>query len=730
MSNKQRPVLKLNNPATPPAPSKGARPAAGKGAPYQGGKPGAGGPPRGQGGQGGQPFRAGAGRPEQGAAPFRADRPARSNDGQAAPYRSERGPRGDDASGKPPFRGERGPRSDDAAGKPAFRGERGPRGDDAGGKPAFRGERGPRSDDAAGKPPFRGERGPRSDDAGGKPAFRGERGPRSDDAGGKPAFRGERGPRSDAADGGFRTERAPRDDAGAPFRTGRFQRGDDAPKGAFRERFPRGDDHASQAPYRGAEVKAMPPRTPGPAAAPVARAERAERNEDGLRPSYHRDFKTAPQTSYQADVKPDSLAFALLGAAAAVVRVREGMALPQALAIVFNDPQATPQARGAIQDIAYRAMRKLGWSDALIGIMAPKAPEPMVGALLACAMPLMMKDADGSEAYSQFTVVDQTVTAASSHPDTARAKSMMNAVLRRFQRERKELLEAAEQQPVAQWNYPQWWIDAIITAYPKDWQAILNTGNQAPPLTLRVNARRGTVADYLKTLDEAGIAATQVGKYAVRLAKPVGVQHIPGFAEGVVSVQDAGAQLAAELLDLQDGMRVLDACAAPGGKTCHILELADVDVTALDADPKRLERVGENLQRLGLNARLQPAEAQRDAWWDGQLFDRIVADVPCTASGIVRRHPDIRWLRRKSDTLQLATLSREILDNLWKMLAPNGKLLFVTCSLWPQESEAQAAAFAVRHGATRLDAPGPLLPTGSVEQDHDGLYYALFRKDA
>lgn len=655
MSNKLRPVLKLNKPATPPAPAKGARPAAGKGTPYQGGKPGAAaGAPR---SEGGKPFREGGGRPAQaGGAPFNSQRPARSRDEQgAAPFRTERA---NQDSRPAPYRAER-----------------------------------PVRDDAAGSAPYRSERGPRSDETGGKPAFRGERGPRSDESGGKPAFRAER-----AGDE-------------APFRTERFNR-----------------DSAGHAPYRGAEVKSAPPRTPSPAAAPVAR--RAEFNQDGLRPSYHRDFKTAPQTSFNADVKPDSLAFALLGAAAAVVRVREGMALPQALAMVFSDTQATPQARGAIQDVAYRAMRKLGWSDALVGIMAPKAPDPMVGALLACALPLMVKDADGSEAYSQFTVVDQTVTAAASHPDTARAKAMMNAVLRRFQRERKELLDALDGNSVAQWNYPQWWIDAVITAYPKDWQAILETGNQPPPLTLRVNARRATVADYLTTLDAAGIAATQVGPYAVRLAKPVGVHQIPGFDDGVVSVQDAGAQMAAALLDVHDGMRVLDACAAPGGKTCHILELADVRLTALDADAKRLERVGENLQRLGLSARLQPAEAQHDSWWDGQPFDRIVADVPCTASGIVRRHPDIRWLRRKSDTLQLATLSREILDNLWKMLAPNGKLLFVTCSLWPQESEAQAAAFAVRHGATRLDAPGQLLPTGSAEQDHDGLYYALFQKDA
>jgi len=337
---------------------------------------------------------------------------------------------------------------------------------------------------------------------------------------------------------------------------------------------------------------------------------------------------------------------------------------------------------------------------------------------------------DETPPYEEFTIVDQTVTAADAHPDTARAKGMVNAVLRRFLRERKALLDAALLQPVAKWNYPQWWIDAVKTAWPKDWQGVLATGNTAPPLTLRVNARQTTVEQYLATLEAAGMAATQIGPYAVRLVKPVGVALIPGFADGLVSVQDAGAQLAAPLLDVQPGMRVLDACAAPGGKTCHILELAEADVTALDADPKRLGRVAENLERLRLTAALQPAEAQTSGWWDGKPFERILADVPCTASGIVRRHPDIRWLRRKGDTLQLATLSAKILDNLWQMLAPGGKLLFVTCSLWPQESEAQAAAFAVRNQAVRLDAPGQLLPAGGSGQDHDGLFYALFQKNA
>ena len=458
-------------------------------------------------------------------------------------------------------------------------------------------------------------------------------------------------------------------------------------------------------------------------------APRRSNEPSGLRASHARALQPSLQTGFKTQLKPDSLAFALSGAAAAVAMVGEGTALPAALNQVGAAIDATPQSRGAMQDIGYRCMRQLGQSQALVAEMAPKAPEPMVAALLNCALALMTAP-DEQAPYEEFTVVDQAVTAADAHPDTQRAKGMVNAVLRRFLRERASLLAVVSKNPEAKWNYPQWWIDAMITAWPQQWQQVLTTGNSAPPLTLRVNVRKNSVEEYLALLEQNGMAATRIGPSAVRLAKPVGVHLIPGFAEGRVSVQDAGAQLAAPLLDVQDGMRVLDACAAPGGKTGHILELAQADVTALDADPKRLQRVAENLARLQLQATLRPAEAQNKDWWDGQQFDRILADVPCTASGIVRRHPDIRWLRRKSDTLQLATLSAKILDNLWQMLRPNGKLLFVTCSLWPQESEAQAAAFAVRNNALRLDAPGQLLPAGGIEQDHDGLFYALFQKHA
>jgi 16S rRNA (cytosine967-C5)-methyltransferase len=429
-----------------------------------------------------------------------------------------------------------------------------------------------------------------------------------------------------------------------------------------------------------------------------------------------------------SSAKADSLAYQLAYAAQAVAAVRAGSALPQALAQIFARADAPPPARGAIQDISYRAMRRLGVTDALLALLANKPPEPEVlRGLLDCALALLVDEEEAG--YDGFTVVNQAVEAAAASPDMAFAKGVVNAILRRFQRERATLMPQATKTPPGTWNYPTWWIDRLKGAYPDDWQRILYAGNQAPPLTLRVNRRQATVEQYLATLAAAGMPARQVGPSAVRLDKPVPVQQIPGFADGAASVQDAAAQLAAPLLDVADGMRVLDACAAPGGKTGHLLELADIELQALDHDGRRLARIDENLRRLGLTAQLIAGDArQRDGWWDGKPFDRILADVPCTASGIVRRHPDIRWLRRKTDTAQLATLSAQILDNLWQMLRPDGKLLLVTCSLWPQESEQQAIAFAQRNNAIRLPAPGQLLPTASAETDHDGLFYALFQK--
>jgi len=488
---------------------------------------------------------------------------------------------------------------------------------------------------------------------------------------------------------------------------------------------------ASAKPARPAANPAAQYARPKAQAKPPARAERKpEAKPAPAAPRPAHEVKPQFQQAYRPHLPADSLALAMLGAASAVAQVRAGTALPQALSNVFAAYEVTPQSRGAIQDLAYRTMRGLGRAETLLGLMTTKAPDvPMLLGLMHCALVLLDPPEGDKAAYEPFTVVDQAVTAAANHPDFAHAKAMVNAVLRRFLRERTDLVTTALKQPLAQWNYPAWWIDATRAAYPREWEAILAAGNRQPPLTLRVNIRKTSVEDYQRLLAEAGMEADVVGPQALRLKQAVNVAQLPGFHEGLVSVQDAGAQLAAPLLDLASGMRVLDACAAPGGKSGHILEMADVTLTAVDSDAQRLARVGDNLGRLGLSATLITGTAQAQYWWDGQQYDRILADVPCTASGIVRRHPDIRWLRRKTDTRQLTTLSGEILDNLWQMLSADGKLLFVTCSLWPQESEAQAAAFAARHNdAVRLDAPGQLLPSSGAGLDHDGLFYALFQK--
>lgn len=422
----------------------------------------------------------------------------------------------------------------------------------------------------------------------------------------------------------------------------------------------------------------------------------------------------------------ESLAIALAGAASALAAVEAGTALPRALATVFEGQTLSAASRGATQDLAYRSLRRWGLAQALLLELAERAPEHVrLRALLCCALALLSED---RPTYAAHTLVSQTVEACAADRELQRAKGMTNAVLRRFLRERDALLRKVRSHEEALWNYPQWWIDKARTAWPQQWQQVLAAGDRPPPLTLRVNRRKSSVEAYLSVLAGQGIGAVQVGPAAIKLARAVPVAQIPGFADGVVSVQDAAAQLAAPLLGLHDGMYVLDACAAPGGKTGHILELAEVDLLALDQDGERLARVGDNLRRLSLQAALHQGDAASRDWWDGRPFDRILADVPCTASGIVRRHPDIRWLRRPEDAAQLAVLSARILDNLWALLKPGGQLLLVTCSLWPEESEWQARALIERHGAIALPAPGQLLPTTTDEDDHDGLFYALLQK--
>ncbi|MGH8777546.1 16S rRNA (cytosine(967)-C(5))-methyltransferase RsmB [Paraburkholderia sp.] len=446
---------------------------------------------------------------------------------------------------------------------------------------------------------------------------------------------------------------------------------------------------------------------------------------------------------------PDSLGFALDCAAQAVGAVRAGAALPAALQSIFSSVRSggVELSRGAVQDLAYTTMRRLAAADWLIAQRVHKAPPPHVGNLLTCAFALLLTRDDETPPYTPFTVVDQAVEAVGARREFAFAKGLVNAVLRGFLRERDVLVAQLQSDDVAHWNYPQWWLDAAKRASPDAWQTVLAAGNVQGPLTLRVNARRTTVDAYLQLLREHGIGAVQAGAHAVRLDAPLPVERVPGFADGVVSVQDAGAQLAAPLLDARDGMRVLDACAAPGGKTGHLLELADVDVIALESDASRASRIGENLQRLKLAADVRIGDAgDPAAWHDGEPFDRILADVPCSASGIVRRHPDIRWLRRASDIPALVDGQRRILGALWPLLKPGGELLYVTCSIFPEEGELQAQWFGKQYqDAVRLDAPGQLLPTaarvpvdasaGSLaghdtgqHADHDGFFYARFQK--
>lgn len=430
------------------------------------------------------------------------------------------------------------------------------------------------------------------------------------------------------------------------------------------------------------------------------------------------------------------LSSVLLSSAGVVEEVLDGRSLTEALADVDG------ALRPAVQAVSFHAMRYLGWADAVGRELVQRYPNVLFESLLLVSLTLLKAEGEAAAAvpgmpvYAPHTVVDQAVTAASRARALAAFKGLLNGCLRRFLREREALAAAVADSPEAQWNHPGWWVKQLRVAYPQHWQAILQAANLPAPLTLRVNRRRASREQVLAAFQDAGLAAEPVGAAGLVVATPRPVVQLPGFAEGWWSVQDAGAQRAAELLAPADGMRVLDACAAPGGKTAHLLELADIDLLALDADAGRLERVGQNLDRLGLGGdrvRLQAADAaDLDAWWDGKPFDAVLADVPCTASGIVRRHPDIRWLRRENDLRRTAALQTRILDALWRTVAPGGRLLYVTCSVFPIEGTRQALEFLQRHPeARRLDAPGQLLPVAvdaTPAEQQDGFFYALFAK--
>lgn len=420
-------------------------------------------------------------------------------------------------------------------------------------------------------------------------------------------------------------------------------------------------------------------------------------------------------------------------------RVLDGATLPAALADIAPPERDAPGRRRAlIQELAYGTLRHWGTLDALVRTLAAK---PLSDPVLGCLVAVALYQLDHTRAPS-FAVVDHAVNAAAALTRPA-ARSLVNALLRRYLREREALNAAVRADPVARWSYPAWWIDRVQREYPDDWQTILEAGNGRPPLTLRVNRRATTREALLAAFAAAGVSGAAAGDAGIIVDPPRPVRELPGYGDGAFSVQDLGAQLAASLLHLAPGQRVLDACAAPGGKTTHIAELADVELVALDSDEARLVRIRENLERLRLaGPRVHVVAgdaADAGRWWDGRLFDRILADVPCTASGVVRRHPDGKWLRRESDVRGFALQQARLLDALWPCLASGGLLLYATCSVFADENEAQVAAFVARHaGALRESltfAPGiahrggqllPSLPGASHNQD--GFFYGLLRK--
>lgn len=431
------------------------------------------------------------------------------------------------------------------------------------------------------------------------------------------------------------------------------------------------------------------------------------------------------------------LAVLLAQAADAVAAVRAGRSLTDALA-------ATPAAtRAGTQALAFDALRELGRAQALRAAMVSKAPPAWVDALILVALGFISRESDAAgSTYPPHTLVNQAVEAAKRR---APAQSgLVNAVLRRALRERDALLAPLADDAVARWNHPRWWIDRLRRDWPQQWEALLAADNARAPMTLRVNARHGDAGAYVARLAAAGMDARQVGPQAVELARPAPVAALPGFADGDVSVQDLAAQWAAPLLlgpafdgdaPLPDGSRVLDACAAPGGKTAHLLELADLDLLALDADATRLLRVDETLARLKLSAQTRAADARDvDAWWDGRPFDAILLDAPCSASGIVRRHPDVRWLRRPGDIDALAATQAGLLDALWPLLRPGGRLVYATCSVFLGEGVHQIDAFLQRApDACRRPSPGHRLPLPdnagtSGASATDGFFYERIDK--
>ncbi len=432
-------------------------------------------------------------------------------------------------------------------------------------------------------------------------------------------------------------------------------------------------------------------------------------------------------------------------AAKAVQQVlQDGRSLSQVLPALLA--QVALVDRGLTQELAYGVLR---WHARLQLLMQQLLSHPLkpkdqdIGCLLLVGLYQLIYTA-----IPPHAAVHATVEAV--HATGKRwAVPLANAVLRAFQRRHAELEAIADARPVSRYAHPDWLIDMLRADWPEDWQALLMANNERPPFVLRVNLLQGCVADYQAALQAEGMLhrTLSAADQAIRLEQPVAVERLPGFADGAVSVQDAAAQLAAQLLDVRPGMRVLDACAAPGGKTAHILERTPdlAELIAVEIDPARVPLIEQNLQRLGLLAQVVIGDAgQPGDWWDGRQFERILLDAPCSATGVIRRHPDIKSLRRASDLDELTTTQARLLEAVWPLLAPGGMLLYATCSVLRRENEQQIAQFLQRHTDVlegelqgtwgkpvshgRQVFPGAAGGVADVDTDMDGFYYASLIK--
>lgn len=426
----------------------------------------------------------------------------------------------------------------------------------------------------------------------------------------------------------------------------------------------------------------------------------------------------APSPSPALDaLAADSLGWSLLLAARLLARVESGQSLTEASGLLEGQ---APAARAAALDVTYGALRQFGRAEFILTrLMSKPLSHRETYALLRAALYRLE-----TRPEAPHTVVDQAVKAAGELAGGV-FKGLVNGVLRNYLRQQASLLAAMAADEVACHQHPRWWLERLRRRWPDQWTSIVAADNAPPPMSLRVNRRMGTVADYLARLASAELSGKVLGQSGIRLAQAAAVDALPGFFDGHVSVQDVGAQRAAELLAPTHGMRVLDACAAPGGKSAHLLECADLDLVALDVDALRARRIGENLQRLKLSATVCVGDAaQPESWWDGRLFDAILADVPCSASGVVRRHPDIKSLRRESDVRKFAQTQFAILDALWPLVKPGGRLLYATCSVFIEENQGQIDAFLVRQPTASRVCEEQWLPC----EESDGFYYALLGK--